>query len=212
MDTQGNVRAPAVTLESLYQMVLTMRPYVRARIRNDAEDCMHDTVLAVAEALEENRVRNIRCLRAYVWTTLKRTMRARISAGNRLEPLKAIERKPMGTASPERQAIASQVCERIRNLRAADQEILNRTYMAQETNEEICVALHIGRGQLRVRQLRARRRLLRVLLFLWAVGAGMWVIQRYEWIMSTGGYISSPVSPFAAPPGIKPDAPKRALP
>lgn len=169
MDTQGNVCAPAVTLESLYQMVLTMRPYVRARIRNDAEDCMHDTVIAVAEALEQNRVRNIRCLRAYAWTTLRRLMRARITAGSKLDPLDGADRWAAKSVNPERQAIAGEVCESMSKLAPGDREILTRTYLEGESNEEICQAMKLRRPQLRVKQLRARRRLKAALLAVLAV-------------------------------------------
>ena len=134
--------------------------------RQDVEDRVHDTLVAIVFALRHNHLQEPACLPGYVYTIARRQVAAYIAEAvrNRAESsdLTAAAGLRQGGPNPEQQVIDKQQREMARQLLASlpeiDRQILLRFYYQGQLPEQICTALRLTDTQFRLRKSRAKKR------------------------------------------------------
>jgi RNA polymerase sigma-70 factor, ECF subfamily len=135
--------------------------------KQDLEDTVHDTFLAVAEAIRRGDVREPDRLMGFVWTVVRRQLAAHIERAvtvrNQRVDLDGASGILDRSADPEWTAIVSQhrVLARrlLKEVSGRDREVLVRFYLKEQNQEEICRDMELTETQFRLLKSRAKARL-----------------------------------------------------
>jgi RNA polymerase sigma factor (sigma-70 family) len=135
--------------------------------KQDLEDTVHDTFLAVAEAIRRGEVREPDRLMGFVWTVVRRHLAAHIERAvnkrNQLVDIDGAARVLDHGNDPEWKAIVSQhrVLARrlLQSVSGRDREVLVRFYLKEQSQEAICRDMELTDTQFRLLKSRAKARL-----------------------------------------------------
>ena len=138
--------------------------FAKQVLPQDVDDCVHDTWLAMAEAIERDQLRDPARLMGYLKTIARRQVFRRIGQYCRQRTLEPLEFTTVvdGCSDPERQAIRRQESEIaakiLRTLSPRDQELIERGFMRAEPPEVTSQALGIDVKTYHVEKSRAKYR------------------------------------------------------
>jgi RNA polymerase sigma-70 factor (ECF subfamily) len=159
----------ATGMEELYRVFSRgVRFFLWRQIgKQDLEDTVHDTFLAVAEAIRRGDVREPDRLMGFVWTVVRRQLAAHIERAvtvrNQRVDLDGASGILDRSADPEWTAIVSQhrVLARrlLKEISGRDREVLVRFYLKEQNQEEICRDMELTETQFRLLKSRAKARL-----------------------------------------------------
>ncbi len=132
----------------------------------DLEDRVHDTFLAVLQAIHRGDLREPERLLGFVRTVVKRHVAGRIhEAVHRRRQQAALDSgQPVADVrhDPERDLISRQrqqiMEEVLRSVSARDREILTRFYLLEQSQEQICADMRLTETQFRLLKSRAKAR------------------------------------------------------
>jgi RNA polymerase sigma factor (sigma-70 family) len=135
--------------------------------KQDLEDTVHDTFLAVTEAIRRGEVREPERLMGFVWTVVRRHLATQIERTvhlrNQRADINGEMHIPDRGADPEwtamvrqRQTMAHCL---LREVSGRDREVLIRFYLKEETQEQICEDMKLTPTQFRLLKSRAKQRL-----------------------------------------------------
>jgi RNA polymerase sigma-70 factor, ECF subfamily len=134
--------------------------------QQDLEDFLHDSFLAVTQAIRRGELREPERLMGYVWAVVRRQLAGLIerTVNQRNQwaevdgAARVFDRRP----DPEWTAIGKQhqmMAYRLLNeVSGRDREILMRFYLQEQTQEEICREMHLTDTQFRLLKSRAKAR------------------------------------------------------
>lgn len=135
---------------------------------NQAEDCVHDTIITVVTQIREGRLENPKALAGYLMVILKRITMVRTEDSKRRsgdeETFQVqLEIKADHRPDPERRLLieerANVMHDALRILNPRDQEILRRFYLDEQDADTICKAMDLTETQFRLYKSRAKKRL-----------------------------------------------------
>ncbi len=149
----------------LYEMLSRgLGVLIRRQIQaQDAEDAVHDTILAVIQGIQKNGLRNPERLMGYVRTVMQRRIAERVnklsaSRSRNVDIDWAAEAVAAGT--PEQQLIRDQNAAIVRtvldSLPARYREVLTRFYVLEQTAEQIMQEMGLNPTQFRLMKSRAK--------------------------------------------------------
>jgi RNA polymerase sigma-70 factor (ECF subfamily) len=133
----------------------------------DLDDKVHDCFVIVAQAIRNGDLREPERLMGYVRTVVKRQIAASIDTAvylrrNRVEFEDAMFYVSDWRENPERAAIAQQTAEIARKvlngISRRDRDILNRFYVLEQSQEQICADMGLSYNQFRLLKSRAKAR------------------------------------------------------
>jgi RNA polymerase sigma factor (sigma-70 family) len=135
--------------------------------KQDMEDTVHDTFLAVAEAIRRGEVRDPDRLMGFVWTVVRRHLAAHIertvNLRNQCAEMDVEVRVQDPEADPEWKAIVRQqqslAQALLQEVSGRDREVLIRFYLKEQTQEQICRDMQLTATQFRLLKSRAKARL-----------------------------------------------------
>jgi len=135
--------------------------------KQDLDDSVHDTFVAVAEAIRRGDVREPDRLMGFVWTVVRRHLAAyidrNISLRHQSADLDGAVRVQDRNTDPEWKAIVrqQQVLARrmLAEVSARDREVLIRFYLKEQSQEQICREMQLTPNQFRLLKSRAKARL-----------------------------------------------------
>lgn len=158
----------ASAMEELYRVFsLGIRFYLCRQLgQQDLDDRVHETFLAVTQAIRRGDVRQPERLMGFVRTVVRRQVAAYIeeisARRNRQTGLDGGMGVSDGCVSPEEAAIERQnqeIAWRVLNaISARDREILIRFYLHEQPPEQICREMNLTETQFRVIKSRAKAR------------------------------------------------------
>lgn len=169
-DLRVSVRDEASLLESLGPRLLYFA-LRRLRDRALAEEIVQDTLIEIMQALRDDRIEDPANLPAYVFGVAKhlvsKTLRTKEFESNSGSELEQVEAGPWledGEAALLLEEQRQQVREALAQVSSSDRDILERTFVAEESLEEIAVAMGIPYAAVRKRKSRAIQRLRKIFL------------------------------------------------
>jgi RNA polymerase sigma-70 factor (ECF subfamily) len=133
----------------------------------DLDDKVHDCFVIVTQAIQKGELREPERLMGYVRTVVKRQIAASIDVAVHQRRTRADFEESMLSISdwrenPERRVITRQRAEIARRALSSvsrrDREILNRFYVLEQPQEEICAAMGLTYNQFRLLKSRAKAR------------------------------------------------------
>lgn len=132
----------------------------------DLEDTLHDTFLAVTQAIRRGELRDPDRLMGFVWTIVRRHLASLIeqtvNQRNQRTEVEGASRVTDRRPDPEWAAIGKQhqiMAYRVLNeVSGRDREILVRFYLQEQTQEEICRDMQLSDTQFRLLKSRAKAR------------------------------------------------------
>lgn len=132
----------------------------------ELDDKVHDTFVAVVQAIRQGELREPERLMGFVRTVVRRQVAAYIDqAVHTRRDFQAIEyAAPVSDEgeTPEERVIARQKAEImeavLRSVSRRDREILTRFYLLEQSQEEICAEMHLTETQFRLLKSRAKTR------------------------------------------------------
>jgi RNA polymerase sigma factor (sigma-70 family) len=133
----------------------------------DLDDKVHDCFVIVTQAIQNGDLREPERLMGYVRTVVKRQIAASIDVAvhqrhSRVDFEEALLSISDWRENPERKVIAKQRAEIARkvlnSVSRRDREILNRFYVLEQSQEEICAAMGLSYNQFRLLKSRAKAR------------------------------------------------------
>jgi RNA polymerase sigma factor (sigma-70 family) len=153
-------------LEELYNAFLKGVRYrlFRQLGSSELDDGVHECFVSVVGAIRNGVIRQPECLPGFVQTVLRRQIAARIrKKGIERTKVTSIDLAPSVAApglNPEREAIRRQrvqlMREALAELSGRDNEILNRFYLQEQTQEQICTEMNLTETQFRLAKSRAK--------------------------------------------------------
>lgn len=169
-DLRVSVRDEASLLESLGPRLLYFA-LRRLRDRTLAEEIVQDTLVAVMQALRDDLIEDRAKLPAYVFGVAKhlvsKTLRTRMletNPGSEPDQVEAGSWVEDGEAALLLEEQRQQVRAALAQVSSSDRDILERTFVAEESLEEIAVAMGIPYAAVRKRKSRAIQRLRKIFL------------------------------------------------
>src|SRR3954467_8492644 len=133
-----------------------------------ADDCAHDTILAVTRQIKQGQLKTPAALPGYLNIVLKRTAwkkkleYERLGANDEVFNT-VVQTRSDDRADPERllelQERAKILREGLRSLKPQEQEILTRFYLKGETPEQICAGMKLTETQFRLNKSRSKQKL-----------------------------------------------------
>ena len=155
-------------MEDLYGVFSrSVRYYLYRQLgQQDLEDTLHDSFVAVTQAIRRGELREPERLMGYVWTVVRRNLagsieRAVNQRNQRMEVDGAARMFDRGP-DPESTAIGKEhqmMAYRLLNeVPGRDREILVRFYLREQTQEEICREMQLTDTQFRLLKSRAKAR------------------------------------------------------
>jgi RNA polymerase sigma factor (sigma-70 family) len=133
----------------------------------DLDDKVHDCFVIVTQAIQNGDLREPERLMGYVRTVVKRQIAASIDVAvhqrhSRVDFEDALLSISDWRENPERKVIAKERAELARkvlnSVSRRDREILNRFYVLEQSQEEICTAMGLSYNQFRLLKSRAKAR------------------------------------------------------
>ncbi len=133
----------------------------------DLDDKVHDCFVIVTQAIQNGDLREPERLMGYVRTVVKRQIAASIDVAvhqrhSRVDFEDALLSMSDWRENPERRIIAKQRAELARkvlnSVSQRDREILNRFYVLEQSQDEICAAMGLSYNQFRLLKSRAKAR------------------------------------------------------
>jgi RNA polymerase sigma factor (sigma-70 family) len=133
----------------------------------DLDDKVHDCFVIVTQAIQNGDLREPERLMGYVRTVVKRQIAASIDVAvhqrhSRVDFEESLLSISDWRENPERKVIAKERAEIARKVLASvsqrDREILNRFYVLEQSQEEICTAMGLTYNQFRLLKSRAKAR------------------------------------------------------
>jgi RNA polymerase sigma factor (sigma-70 family) len=133
----------------------------------DLDDKVHDCFVIVTQAIQSGDLREPERLMGYVRTVVKRQIAASIDVAvhqrhSRVDFEEALLSISDWRENPERKVIAKERAEIARkvlnSVSRRDREILNRFYVLEQSQEEICEAMGLSYNQFRLLKSRAKAR------------------------------------------------------
>jgi RNA polymerase sigma factor (sigma-70 family) len=133
----------------------------------DLDDKVHDCFVIVTQAIQNGDLREPERLMGYVRTVVKRQIAASIDVAvhqrhSRVDFEDALLSISDWRENPERRVIAKERAELARkvlnSVSRRDREILNRFYVLEQSQEEICTAMGLSYNQFRLLKSRAKAR------------------------------------------------------
>jgi len=133
----------------------------------DLDDKVHDCFLAVAQAIQNGELREPERLMGYVRTIVKRKVAASIEVAVQQRRSRVEFDETMFSVSdwrdnPESSVLAQQRLEIARKVlngvSRRDREILNRFYVLEQSQEQICLEMGLSYNQFRLLKSRAKAR------------------------------------------------------
>lgn len=133
----------------------------------DLDDKVHDCFVIVTQAIQNGDLREPERLMGYVRTVVKRQIAASIDVAvhqrhSRVDFEESLLSISDWRENPERKVIAKQRAEIARkvlnSVSRRDREILNRFYVLEQSQEEICEAMGLSYNQFRLLKSRAKAR------------------------------------------------------
>jgi len=134
---------------------------------DDLDDKVHDCFVIVAQAIRNGDLREPERLMGYVRTVVKRQIAASIDTAvqqrrNRVDFEDSMFSISDWRENPERSVIARQRAEIARKVLSGvsrrDREILNRFYVLEQSQEQICTDMELSYNQFRLLKSRAKAR------------------------------------------------------
>jgi RNA polymerase sigma factor (sigma-70 family) len=134
---------------------------------DDLDDKVHDCFVIVAQAIRNGDLREPERLMGYVRTVVKRQIAASIDIAvqqrrNRVDFEDSMFSMSDWREDPERSVIARQRAEIARKVlngvSRCDREILNRFYVLEQSQEQICADMELSYNQFRLLKSRAKAR------------------------------------------------------
>jgi len=134
---------------------------------DELDDKLHDCFLAVAQAIQNGDLREPERLMGYVRTVVKRKVAASIEVAvhqrrSRVEFEETLFIVSDWRDNPEAAVLARQRVEIARKVLSGvsrkDREILNRFYVLEQTQEQICLEMGLSYNQFRLLKSRAKSR------------------------------------------------------
>lgn len=169
-DSPVTTRDQASLLESFRPRLLYFA-LNRLRDRTMAEEVVQDTLTIVLEALRDDRIEDRAKLAGYIFGVAKnlvlKALRARAlegNAGSDGEPTDAGSWIEDGEAALLLEEQRQQVRAALGQVSSADRDILERTFVAGQSLEEIAATLRIPYAAVRKRKSRALQRLRKIFL------------------------------------------------
>jgi RNA polymerase sigma-70 factor (ECF subfamily) len=126
--------------------------------RQDVQDLLHETWIAVMQALETGQLREPSSVAAFALTIARRKAAQQSENSNRTRD-KAVDLRVLEAQSDDEIIRKQQVqimAAMVHKLRPLDREILKRFYLKAQTKEQICAELNLTETQFRVRKSRAK--------------------------------------------------------
>jgi RNA polymerase sigma-70 factor (ECF subfamily) len=133
----------------------------------DLDDKVHDCFVIVTQAIQNGDLREPERLMGYVRTVVKRQIAASIDTAVQQRRTRADFEETLFSVSdwrdnPERSVIARQRAEIARRVldgvSQRDREILNRFYVLEQSQDDICAAMGLSYNQFRLLKSRAKAR------------------------------------------------------
>lgn len=133
-----------------------------------ADDCAHDTILAVTRQIKQGQLKTPAALPGYLNIVLKRTAWNKKLEAERLGANDEVFNTVVQTRSDDRadpqriletEERAKILREGLNSLRPQEQEILTRFYLKGETPEQICQSMRLTETQFRLNKSRSKQRL-----------------------------------------------------
>jgi RNA polymerase sigma-70 factor (ECF subfamily) len=158
-------------MQELYDLVLaSSKPYFRWRLgpsafQGDVDDRLHDTYLAAVEAIVAGTIREPERLMGFVRAVVRHQTTAAIRrAAHRrrtdgpAEGDEVADQRP----SPEHSRMEAEQYEMmltlLKQMKQRDRDILNRFYLDDQSQEQICLEMHLTQTQFRLYKSRAKAR------------------------------------------------------
>ncbi|MBI3693727.1 MAG: sigma-70 family RNA polymerase sigma factor [Acidobacteria bacterium] len=143
-----------------------VRFYLAHHMRTeDVEDKVHDTFLAVVNAIRDGQLREPGRMAGFVRTILERQLAGYFTEAQRRQGLSSedvSQIQPRERLNPEQEAMRAErrrfARKILRGLPEVDREILMRFYLEGQTAEQICFQLGVSETQFRLRKNRAKQR------------------------------------------------------
>jgi len=155
-------------MEGLYQVFCRGVRYFLCRqvCQQDLEDTLHDTFLAVTQAIRRGDLREPDRLMGFVWTVVRRNLAGQIerTVNQRNQCAEVDGAAGISDRSPdpestaigrERQMMAYRL---LNEVSGRDREILVRFYLQEQTQDEICREMGLTDTQFRLLKSRAKAR------------------------------------------------------
>lgn len=155
--------------ELLYQTFSRGLRYLAAKHCPEyADDCAHDTILAVTRQIRQGQLKTPAALPGYLSIVLKRTAWNKKLESERLGANDEVFNTVVQTRSDERadperlletQERAKILRDGLKSLKPQEQEILTRFYLKGETPEQICQSMKLTETQFRLNKSRSKQKL-----------------------------------------------------
>jgi RNA polymerase sigma-70 factor (ECF subfamily) len=155
-------------MEQLYKLFSRgIRYYLCRQLGpQELDDKVHDTFLIVVHAIQRGDLREPERLMGFVRTIVRRQVAAYIdhAVHNRREQIDLDTGRPIADLkqNPEQMAMARQRAELMKSvldsLSDRDREILDRFYIREQTQDQICGQMHLSETQFRLLKSRAKAR------------------------------------------------------
>ena len=152
--------------ETLYSVFTRGLKYFMGRQlgSQDLEDRLHEVFIVVVKAIQGGSLREPERLMGFVRTVAKRQVVGQIEravhARTKEAPLENGMHSPDEDLDPERRAISQQhnaiVAKAMAKLKPRDREILQRFYLREQSQEQICEEMHLSVTQYRLYKSRAK--------------------------------------------------------
>jgi RNA polymerase sigma-70 factor (ECF subfamily) len=155
--------------ETLYANLLSgARIFLQRRLgTSDVDDRVHDVFLTVVDTIRRGELRDPERLMGFVRTVLHRQLSLGISQSVRRRetttPIETTPQLPGSDATPEQQVLAQEkiaiMKQLLRQLSDRDFEVLSRSYLREQRQEQICEDLRLTPTQFQLLKSRAKARL-----------------------------------------------------
>jgi len=163
------IRRDPDAMDQLYRVFRSdVRYYISRDVRfEEVDDLVHDTYLAVVQAIQQGQLRDPERLMGFVRTVARRavfaqieiTIQERRKSGNERFQESLVDHHHQ---SPESRTLRLEETDFIREVLASlderDREILNRCYMEHQTAEQVCEEMGLTTTQFRLLKNRAKGR------------------------------------------------------
>jgi RNA polymerase sigma-70 factor (ECF subfamily) len=161
-------RGEEAGMDELYRMFSKgVRWMIQRRLgAEERDDLMHDAFTIVVQAIQRGDLRDPHCLMGYVMTVVRLQIAAAIDRrvrGRREESDIDLGRNiPDRSKTPEESQASREQVDLMKTvldeLSNKHREILTRFYLKEETQEEICLQMHLTNTQFRLLKCRAKVR------------------------------------------------------
>jgi RNA polymerase sigma-70 factor, ECF subfamily len=153
-------------MEELYRVLGGgIRAYLcRAAGSQDLDDRVHDILVIVVSAIRRGEIREPERLMGFVMTIVRRHVAGQISQHTtvRIGPIEKEDWLRDSEKNPEEKAIWQEkmkiMRQVLRELSVRDREVLNRFYLLEQTQEQVCQEMELSATQFRLLKSRARSR------------------------------------------------------